>query len=191
MWGKKVRQIARAFKRNEALRNLFIVVGLLLLISSLVLGSVVGNVYLHEFAHYSVAQHYDLEPEMHINNVISMDGFKKIRFNTNPVAYTTFTNPHDDRINFQVTFAGPLMNILLSVSLLFIYVVFRFIINKKIKYFVKCDRVRYALKWNTFRFIFDVIFISLIVPSLVAAFVNLSTVPGSDGEALRAIFSRM
>ncbi len=191
MLGKKVKKLVRILRRNDFLRSIAIVSGLLFLITSFVILGVTGNVFLHELAHYEVAKHFSLNPQMHISNVIEVRGMEGIRFNMNPVAYTTFSNPHDDFTNLYVTSAGPLMNIMISIVVLGLYLIVRYSISKKITSFLVKDRILLAKRWNNLRFVVDVIFISLLVPSLVASIVNLSSVSGSDGEAIRAILSRM
>ena len=173
-----------------------------------VLLSISLNVYFHELGHFIVADFYNLNPEMYINNVINIeDNF--IRVNMEPVAYVQYQNPGNTaeaiRKNIKITFAGPLANIIISIIFIISYVLIRLLVMKTLKRSIrqKLSRVgsydsvskslkaRYTSRVLRICFFIDVIFISLIVPSLISVIVNLSNIPGSDGAFLRELIRQL
>ena len=160
-----------------------------------VLLSISMNVYLHELGHYVVADYYELNPTMHVTNVLSLQN-DSLRVNMNPVAYVQYQNPGNTleaiRKNINVTLAGPLTNLLITVLLLLGYIFTRLLVKNRL---YNSDNYRkssrYRLKVFKFCFLIDVIFISLIIPSLVSVIVNFSNTPGSDGAFLRELIKQL
>lgn len=187
---RRSRRFVRRITGNKILSALFFVVATLFLATSFVLASVTFNVYLHELAHYTVADHYELDPSIQISNVVEFDESSRIVFNANPTAHTIFQDPHDDKVNFEVTFSGPLMNVLITLAFSLVYVVIRVLLysgQRQLKLAKNYERLWKMMKLT---FFVDVLFISIIVPSLISVFVNFSNIPGSDGSILREILSK-
>ena len=160
------------------------------LIIGFVVASITINVHLHEFGHYWAAEHYELDPEVHITNVVELNS-GEIRLNMNPLAYTEFKDPFDTDKNLRITLAGPIMNIMLTILFVLPYLILRRIIRKKMAFMNLIGDNLMEWKWLRVCFILDVIFISLIVPSLVSSIVNLSNAPGSDGAYIRELLKTM
>jgi hypothetical protein len=184
---RRIRYYLRNLLRNSFVRTFFGALFIVFFSLFLIFSSVTLNVYLHEYAHYAVADYYGLNPSINIQNIVELDDSRNIVFNANPKAFTTFNNPHDDQLNFEVTVAGPLMNVLLTLIFSAMYIVMRYSLllkSRKLKIIKDYDNL-----WKNLRlsFLVDVIFVSIIVPSLVSVFVNFSNIPGSDGSILRTL----
>ena len=123
-------------EKSTVVRMLIFASAIISLIFFSVLLSISLNVYFHEMGHFIVADFYDLNPEMHINNVISIeDNF--LRVNMEPVAYVQYQNPGNTpeaiMKNIKVTFAGPLANIIISIILIISYVLIRLLVLKTLR----------------------------------------------------------
>lgn len=160
-----------------------------------VLLSISMNVYLHELGHYVVADYYELNPTMHVTNVLSLEN-DSLRVNMNPVAYVQYQNPGNTpeaiRKNINVTLAGPLVNLIITIFFVVTYIFTKFFVKKKLFNSEIYKRSSsYRLKVFKLSFLVDVIFISLLIPSLVSVIVNLSNIPGSDGAFLRELIKQL
>ncbi len=178
------------------------VVGALVYLSNIVFLVIFGvmlsisvNVYLHELGHYLVADFYELNPSMHITNVLSLQD-ESLRVNMNPVAYVQYQNPGDSpegiRKNIAVTLAGPLANLFITILVFVSYILTKYILREKLYSSDIYKRSqKYRMKVFRLSFLIDVIFISLLIPSLVSVIVNLSNTPGSDGAFLRQLIRKL
>lgn len=154
----------------------------------MVLASITVNIYLHEMGHFVVADSYGLNPEMNISGVISVTD-DRLQLNMKPVAYVRYRDPGDVLKNIYITIAGPLMNLLLVVMSLLFYV----LMKRRFKIQLSSDRLSKKAKLRVIRlsFIFDIAFISFLVPCLVSVIVNLANISGSDGAFLRELLRQL
>lgn len=143
------------------------------------------NVYLHEMGHAAVAEYYGLEPRIHIDDMFLVEG--EFRFNLHPRAYTTFSDPGDTAKNIWITLAGPLVNIGISILFAVLYTIFRSLVMRRLRRAAHKGRIKEQSHLITLCFFVDVIFISMLVPAIISAVVNLSDIPGSDGAFLREL----
>jgi Zn-dependent protease len=166
---------ARMHKRLFAL--------LLVAMSSAFLG-IMLNVYLHELGHYFMAEHFDLNPSMHFTAGSNENaGVFSLLLSQDFKAYVRFDAPDVLMKDLLVTAAGPIVNLIIIVSLLLgnTFIIKKLKKNKNLykKYF-----------WNFL--LLDAIFISLLVPSILSFIINMSPIVGSDGsviyELIRTIF---
>jgi Zn-dependent protease len=173
-------------KLDEILKTVLFILVVFTLVAGTVFGSIVLNVHLHELGHYVVAEHYGLQPHIHISGIVEHEG--GLRFNMNPRAHTTFVDPHDVMKNIAITIAGPLVNILLTAGFMLLHLFIKRLLKKKIK-----TEMVPSKYWKLTRtaFFVDMIFLGLIIPSLVSAIVNLSNITGSDGAFLRELLKQL
>ncbi len=151
--------------------------------------SVFVNVYLHELGHYVVADHYGLEPDMHIDSIIEGEP-GEARFNMNPEAYVRYRNPGDTWKNIFVTAAGPLMNLLLFVFFFSMNIMSKRWFRKKIRVAKRVDP-KSAVVYIRASFMVDLVLLSMAVPSLISFIVNMMNIPGSDGAHLRQLIREL
>ncbi|MEM4247685.1 MAG: hypothetical protein QXH80_00275 [Candidatus Nanoarchaeia archaeon] len=119
--------------------------------------SLFGNIVAHEFGHWLVAEHYGLNPQMHLGE--SLGGEKANLFTAS--FFTTYNAPVCTEQDIYVTFAGPLANILIAAGLFLAYKI---------------------MPRKTFRI--NMLFLVLIVPAVLSAIVNLAPLPASDGALI-------
>ncbi len=188
MGWKVVKLDDRLYRRRIAVFSLILSLFALSLFA--VVSSVALNVYLHELGHYSVAALYDLNPEMHISNVVEMDS-EGIRMNMNPEAYVRYKDPGDTWKNIHITIAGPLVNLILFV----VFVLFQVYIHNRLSR--KADKARrrglrkQELRYSRICLIADIVLLSMAVPSLLSVIMNMLDTPGSDGAFLRELFREL
>lgn len=173
-------------KLDEIVKVLAFILIVFTLVAGTVLGSILLNVYLHEMGHFAVAEHYHLQPSIHISGFVENEG--GLRFNINPRAHTSFTDPHDTMKNIFITIAGPAVNIALTL----LFVILHFVLHRALKKKMKATTVPSKFwKLTRISFFVDMVFLALIIPSFVSSVVNLSNLPGSDGAFLRQLVKQL
>jgi len=134
-------------------------IAVVILLAFALVGGLVVNIAIHEAGHWTVAEFYDFNPEIHLEP----DNLTSARFlmNGEPIIYTSYqggqSSPKQD---MAVAFAGPLVNLAYFFSIVGAYV----LIPKK--------------KKNIY---IDLLFVALAVPAIISAIGNLIPFPGSDG----------
>lgn len=176
--------------RDRNIRFFFLVLSILSLSFFGIVFSVAINVYLHELGHYVVADFYGLEPEMYINNVVEV-GSDGVRMNVNPEAYVRYKNPGDTWTNIFITIAGPLVNLMLFLAFIYIHLIIHKRLSKKIKFARLRRNSKSESRLIRLSLFFDIIFISLAVPSILSVIINLANTPGSDGAYLRELIRQL
>ncbi len=126
----------------------------------LLFSSIFANVVLHEFGHYAVAEHFELEPEVHFEQPVSLNSSYVLTVEPR-VAYVSYNGSAFDLTyrDFWVALAGPAVNLCFS-GLAFGGYLFA---RKKEK-----DLLAFA-------------FLIILVPSLISTFVNLIPIARTDG----------
>ena len=166
--------------KNQNLGRLF---ALLMIALSMTFLSILMNIYLHEQGHYLVADHFGLNPSIHFS---SQNNSEESVFNfllsRDFRAYVTFDAFCEDHVNLLVTLAGPIVNLLIALTL---FLVYGFSINK-----LKKDNHRYE-KYFGYFILADTIFISILVPSILSFLINMAPITGSDGAAIYEILSKL
>ncbi|MEM2874110.1 MAG: hypothetical protein QW063_01510 [Candidatus Nanoarchaeia archaeon] len=121
--------------------------------------SLYGNIFAHELGHYFAANHFNLQPQMHLfdNSADNKYSFFNAQF------YTTYTNPssQESYVDFVIALAGPLTNIFIGLILLCVY----FAIPKTMR----------MLKLGI---------LMLLMPTILSIISNLIPVPGTDGRII-------
>ena len=134
-------------------------IGLLLLV--LLLGSFALNIGIHEYGHYVVADHYGLNPEIHIDTVSSGDKFALFT----PSIFTSYTSGSVELTSQDavIAFAGPFVNLAFALVICAAYLV----IPKRKR-----------------TFLVQTCFAMLAVPAFLSFVVNLLPVGFSDGAII-------
>ncbi|MFP4117849.1 MAG: hypothetical protein ACLFTR_02905 [Candidatus Woesearchaeota archaeon] len=176
--------------RNKHISHGLLIISILALSFFAIVTSVAVNVYLHELGHYFAASYYDLDPEMHISNVVEM-GSGGIRMNIEPEAYVKYTDSGDTLNNLLITLAGPSVNIMLFL----LFMTFQITMHRRLSRKARLAE-RYGNQQSEKRFIrlcmlSDILLFSLAVPSLLSAVMNMSGTPGSDGEYFRELMRQL
>jgi len=133
------------------------------LLPFLLLGSLLANIYIHEYGHFVVADHYELEPEMHFE-AITFDSNSKLNFYS-PAAYTSYSS-HGYALTSQdmsIAFAGPLFNLFFALFVCGLYLA----IPKKRRTF-----------W------LQAVFAVLAIPAFASFAINMMPLGYSDGAII-------
>ena len=138
---------------------------LFLLTASLISLSFLVNIIIHESGHYIVADAFGLNPTMHFfDPLYGEDGrlsFNLGRLNSEPVAYTQFSQPGSLWESVNITIAGVMANLLFAMIICFIYT--------------------FTMK-NAFS---EMVFLSVLAPTILSVVINLNIFSHiSDGAVL-------
>jgi Zn-dependent protease len=131
------------------------------LFGALLFGGLYANIFAHELGHYFLAAQLGLDPHVHFFDDGSGTGFSF----AGQQHYVEYQSPYEhlSRVDFQVALAGPLVNILITVLLIYFY--------------AKIPKRNATLKTAL---------VMLMIPSLLSAIANLIPTPGSDGYTVWA-----
>jgi membrane-associated protease RseP (regulator of RpoE activity) len=156
---------------------------ILLMVISATFFSLVINVVAHEYGHYKVAQYYDLNPKMNLpindlKDVKSLSFYMSDDFR----AYVSFDATGTNRQDLFVTFAGPAINLLLSLLIIFVYFLLVYRLKKSNKFYKKNYLILLAL---------DAIFISLLIPCVLSFLINMLPITGSDGLVIYELLDKL
>jgi len=119
--------------------------------------SLFGNIAVHEFGHWMVAEHYGLSPQMHFGE--TLDGEKASLFSAS--FFTTYSAPVCSNQDLFVTLAGPMANIVMAVLFTLLY---------------------FKMPKKTFKI--NMLFLVMVIPAVLSAMVNLLPLPLSDGATI-------
>jgi hypothetical protein len=135
-----------------------------ILLGGVLLLSLLLNIGIHELAHYGVASHLGLSPEVYVDG----NGMRALSFsfNAEPIIYTSYSGSSSLLQDRLIAFAGPFANLVFCFLVAGAY----FLISKK----------------NKSVFI-QLIFIALLLPALLSAIANFLPFGQNDG---RIIFGR-
>lgn len=151
-----------------------------------IVSSLAINVYFHELGHYAVAEYYGLDPEMHIDNVVEVDG-TGVRMNISPEAYVRYKDPGNTWENIFITISGPFVNGLIFIVVIIIQIITHNNLQRKVMKARKSGRRSLETRYLRLCLLTDILLMSMALPSLLSAVMNLMNHPGSDGAYLREL----
>ena len=127
----------------------------------------VFNIAAHEIGHYAIADHYNLNPSIHVGRGTNdaQTNFDLVSTLTSPSIYTAYSAESKDLTSHDaiIAFFGPFVNLMIAMSALVMY--------KKLPKHKKGD---YGF----------LIFLLIFLPSLASGVINLLPFANSDGRMI-------
>lgn len=128
-------------------------------LGAILLGSLFLNIFAHEAGHWTAAEAFNLNPKIHVFEPYAGGKFSLFT----PNFFTTYSPNSLHLTDVIVAFAGPLVNLLITIGLIAVY----FAIPKEKR---------------TFRL--NLILTVLIIPALISFIANMLPLPATDGSII-------